>query len=380
MMAQTDPRNDSRHEDTELHDVADVQTDRPNVIVTGSGGMIGREVCSRLAEMGYFVFGFDRVGFPEPPKGRFVRDVEFDVTDYSNVRWAIEDVRKARGNKLASVIQLAAYYDFSGEDSPLYDKVTVQGTDRLLNHLQSFELEQFLFSSTMLVHRPAKPGERINEDWPLEGTWAYPQSKIKTERLITEGHPQVNSVLLRIAGVYTDWGEQPTLAQQIKRIYEKDLLQGHMFPGDADAGQALVHLDDCVDAIVAAVERRHQIPPKTPILIGEPDPPSYRQLQEMIAEHLHGRDWATVEIPEWFARAGAWALEKAGNVVGQEAFIKPFMIDRADDHYALDIARARELLGWTPSHRLQDELPKILEKLKADPAAWYRKNGFEWKE
>ena len=105
MMAQTDPRNDSRHEDTELHDVADVQTDRPNVIVTGSGGMIGREVCSRLAEMGYFVFGFDRVGFPEPPKGRFVRDVEFDVTDYSNVRWAIEDVRKARGNKLASVIQ-----------------------------------------------------------------------------------------------------------------------------------------------------------------------------------------------------------------------------------------------------------------------------------
>ncbi len=371
-----DPKT-SAAADTELHDVAQLEAHRPNVIVTGSGGMIGYRVCQRLAECGYFVFGFDRVGFPEPPKGPFVRDVEFDATDYSNVRWAMEDVRKARGNKLASVVHLAAYYDFSGADSPMYEKVTVKGTDRLLNHLQGFELEQFLFSSTMLVHKPAEPGQHIDESWPLEGTWAYPKSKIKTEKLITEGHPHISSVLLRIAGVYTDWGEQPTLAQQIKRIWDKDIFQSHMFPGDVRAGQALVHLEDCVEAIVAAVERRNSIPPHTPILVGEPDPPSYGELQEMIAEELHGKDWATVEIPEWFARVGAWAMEKAGNVVGQEAFIKPFMIARADDHYALDITRARELLGWEPKHDLRRELPKILAKLKDNPEEWFRKNGLD---
>ena len=84
----------------------------------------------------------------------------------------MEDIRRARGDHIASVVHLAAYYDFSGEESPLYEKVTVEGADRLLNHLQSFELEQFVFTSTMLVHRATKPGETITEDSPLEGKWA----------------------------------------------------------------------------------------------------------------------------------------------------------------------------------------------------------------
>lgn len=376
-MAVKHPNSDARSADTELYDVADIHAHRPTVIVTGASGAIGHPVCRRLAEAGYFVFAFDRVGMPEPPKGPYVRDVEFDVTNYSNVRWALEDVRKSRGAKLASVIHLAAYYDFSGEDSPLYQKVTIEGTDRLLNHLQSFELDQFLFSSTMLVHKPAQPGEHINEDWPLEGKWAYPKSKITTEKLILEGHPQFKSVILRIAGVYTDWGEQPTLVQQIKRIWEKD-LQSRFFPGDQRAGQSLVHLDDCVDAIVAAVQRRGQIPPRTPILVGEPDPPSYQELQERLGECLHGRDWMTLNIPQWLAKVGAWAQEKAAALTGEEPFIKPYMIALADDHYALDITRARELLGWEPKHRLQDELPRICGKLRENPQEWYEKNGLEW--
>lgn len=354
--------------DSELHDVADIKADRPTVIVTGSAGLIGWNVCKRLAEAGYFVFGFDRAGIGEPPKGPYVRDVEFDVTDYSNVRWAMEDVRKSRGDHLAGVVHLAAYYDFSGEDSPLYEKVTIEGTDRLLNHLQSFKLEQFIFSSTMLIHKPVAPGEHITEDTPLEGDWGYPKSKIETEKLIIDGHPQVNSVLLRIAGVYDDWGQQPTLVQQIKRIWEKD-LQSHLFPGDLRAGQSAVHLEDTVDAIVATVENRGKIPPRTPILIGEPDPPSYEALQHRIGELLHGKEWSTVNIPAWFAKAGAYVQDKT---IG--GFIKPFMIEMAGDHYALDISRARELLGWQPKHDLLKHLEVICANLKKDPDRFYKEN------
>jgi nucleoside-diphosphate-sugar epimerase len=49
----------------------------------------------------------------------------------------------------------------------------------------------------------------------------------------------------------------------------------------------------------------------------------------------------------------------------------------ADDHYALDISRARELLGWEPHRSLADTLPIIIEKLKADPRNWYQQNGLE---
>jgi nucleoside-diphosphate-sugar epimerase len=72
------------------------------------------------------------------------------------------------GEQIASVVHLAAYYDFSGEPSPKYDEVTVRGTERLLRAFQAFHIEQFIFSSTMLVHAPSEPGQRINEYWPIE--------------------------------------------------------------------------------------------------------------------------------------------------------------------------------------------------------------------
>lgn len=347
---------------------------RPTVIVTGSAGLLGSLVCTQLAERGYEVFAFDRVGMPEPPKSLpNVHDVEFEATDYAVVRGACEEVRRRAGDRLASVVHMAAYYDFSGEDSPLYKKVTIEGTDRLLNALGSFEVEQFLFTSTMLVHAPCAVGEHIREDHPLEAKWPYPDSKIKTEELIRDGHPQVRSVLLRIAGVYDEMGQQPTLVQQIKRIYERD-FQGHFFPGDTATGQSSVHIDDCVDAIVRTVERRESIPPGTPILIGEADPPSYEELQERIGELIHGEAWSTMYVPKALAKVGAAVVDAAS---GGEAFIKPFMVNMADDHYALDISRAKELLGWQPRHRLIDFLPTIIENLKNDPKGWYRANKLD---
>jgi nucleoside-diphosphate-sugar epimerase len=61
----------------------------------------------------------------------------------------------------------------------------------------------------------------------------------------------------------------------------------------------------------------------------------------------------------------------------EEPFIKPWMIDLADDHYALDITRARTLLGWSPRRSLRETLPKMVAALKADPAGFYRRNKLE---
>ena len=50
------------------------------------------------------------------------------------------------------------------------------------------------------------------------------------------------------------------------------------------------------------------------------------------------------------------------------------MVDIANDHYAIDISSARELLGWNPQHSLRTTLPHMIAALKADPTAWYRAN------
>jgi hypothetical protein len=50
------------------------------------------------------------------------------------------------------------------------------------------------------------------------------------------------------------------------------------------------------------------------------------------------------------------------------------MIDLADAHYELDIARAGSLLDWQPQHRLIDTAPRMIEALQKDPAGWYARH------
>ena len=126
----------------------------------------------RLGEQ-YTLVGLDRAGPPDPPPP--AQTVDFDLSSDEAVKAALDEVRRLFGPRIASVIHLAAYYDVSGEPNPLYDKITVQGTRRLIDALQAFEVEQFVFASTMLVHKPTdRPDATISEDSPVEAAWAYP--------------------------------------------------------------------------------------------------------------------------------------------------------------------------------------------------------------
>jgi nucleoside-diphosphate-sugar epimerase len=354
-----------------------MKTESGIIIVTGSSGFIGDAVMRRFAGRFDAVVGFDRKA-PAPPPPDCIA-VPVNVTSDESVREGLRVIREHHGPRVVSVIHLAAYYDFFGEPSPKYDEITVRGTGRLLRELRALDLrvEQFVFSSTMLVHRPAEPGQFINEDWPIEPTWAYPESKVRTERLIRAERGDIPAVLLRISGVYDDLCHSIPLANQIKRIYDWQFTS-RIYSGSASHGQSFMHLDDLVDAIELVVERRAALPPEAPILLGEPETLSYDELQHTFARLIHDEDWETLEVPEPLAplaKAGAWVLEK---LPGADPFVKPWMIERANDHYALDITRARTLLDWRPQRSLRGTIPKMIAALKSNPPGWYKENNLEW--
>ncbi|MBL0421511.1 NAD-dependent epimerase/dehydratase family protein [Ramlibacter sp. AW1] len=348
---------------------------RPIVLITGADGNLGRTLAQALAS-DYRIVGLSR----EAAEADFPL-IECDLSSDESVANAMREFRHRHGTRIASVVHLAAYFDFTGEDNPLYDTVNVEGTRRLVAALQPFEVEQFLYASTMLVHAPCRPGEHIDERQPIEPRWAYPKSKAAAEAVIREGHGDMPYVLLRLAGVYDAQSMVPTLAQQVSRIYERD-LQSHLYSGDTEVGQSMLHRDDMLDAFRRTIDRRHSLPREAEILIGEPEAMGYDRLQDELGYLIHGADdWPTLRVPKPLAAAGAWAQAKLEPVIpdaidrGEEPFIKPFMVAMADDHYALDVRRARELLGWEPRHRLKNELPALVAALKKDPAEWYRQNG-----
>ena len=345
---------------------------KDTILITGSSGRIGYPLAKRLAES-FNVVGFDRRAPSHPPPS--AECLYVDLTLDESLRRGLEAIREMHGNRIVSVIHLAAYYDFSGASSPLYDEVTVRGTERLLRMLQDFEVEQFIFSSTDLVHAPSAPGKRITEDSPLQPKWPYPDSKVKTEKVIHAERGKIPTVILRIAGVYNDLCDSIPLAQQIQRFYEHDIT-AYLFPGDVTAGrQAFVHNEDVLDSIILAVTRRKKLPPEVTLLIGESESPSYDELQRIFGRLIHNAEWKTHSIPKLFAKAGAWAQEKLP--LNRPPFIKPWMIDLATDNFELDITCAHTFLGWKPKHSVHDTVPKMIPALKADPLAWYRENDIK---
>lgn len=233
-----------------------METNSPIMLVTGSSGYIGKSVVARLARR-CPVVGLDTKRPRQLPANAHF--VECNLTEDSNVRDAFTRIRQDFGTQIASCVHLAAYYDFSGKPSPLYDQLTVEGPARILRELRQLSTEQFLFSSTLLVMKSAEKQElAITEESAVAPAWDYPKSKLKAESLIHREHGPMPTVILRIAGVYDEDCNSLPLAQLIARIHQKK-LDSYFFPGDPKRGQPYIHLEDLTDCIERTIALREQI-------------------------------------------------------------------------------------------------------------------------
>lgn len=338
------------------------------IIITGCSGRIGTRAIEHFSK-NYQVVGFDLV----PPKNNYqnFHFIKMDLSSEENIAQGFKEVKDKFGDHVASMVHLAAYYNFTGGHTELYDKITVRGSELMLEHLQEFNCEQFIFSSTQLLMATCKIGEKINEDSPVDATWDYPISKIKTEKIIHTKRGKIPAVILRIVGCYDDECHSIPISNQIQRIYEKQ-MQSKVFPGNLKAGAPFMHLADLTNAIGITVEKRKELPEDVTFLIGEGKTLSTDQLQRLIANCCHGKEMTTIRIPKIVAKIGAWLQWKLPGM--PETFIRPWMIDLADNNWTLDISKAKKLLGWEPKHDVEKMIPKMIEDLKKDPAKWYEAN------
>lgn len=352
---------------------------KPIILITGSAGEIGTALKSSLKSY-YQIVGFDMEGTD--------CDIPFNLTSDSSVTLAFKRFKEQYGTEIAVVIHLAAYFDFTGEYSPLYDAVNEQGTKRLLDHLQNFTVERFIFSSTMLVQKPCEMGERLDEDCPIGPKWAYPESKAKTEDIIRKHHGDIPYLILRLAGLYNNESCVPTLANQITRTYERN-FKSHLYAGNPKAGQAFIHQDDLVHVFKQAIQYRHELDEEEIILAGEPDVVSYEKLQILITDLIHDEEEHIYQVLPPLAKFASWLEEKSEPIIpddldqGEKPFIRPFMIEMASDQYALNISKARKKLHWEPKHHIKETLPNIIKALKSNPKRWYQKNNItmpDWME
>ena len=106
------------------------------MIVTGSCGRIGTQVVRKLGSE-FHVVGFELLKAIYACENEEL--VPVDLGSDESVEQAFRHIRHFYGNKIASVIHLAAYYSFSDQNYDNYERITVRGTERLLKALSTFE-------------------------------------------------------------------------------------------------------------------------------------------------------------------------------------------------------------------------------------------------
>lgn len=367
------------------------------VVMTGAAGFIGRHLRFALNE-NYRFWCLDR----QPVTDMYLGDVS-DAVDIGSLSSLTEvwDRRPEIAENLHAVINLAAYYDFTNEPNPEYTRVN-QGIERLVQLVSKDAPGDcvFIHAGSMATLAPVIPGGRQNESSPRAGLWEYPRSKIQAERLLDQSIIRQPIVQLILAAVYSDWCELVPLFEWI------ELCSGYnpekfFYPGPPNRGLTYCHIEDVVTAFKTVLEKygaggelitqaEKELAEKRQkrsvevameggvrekFLIGQPTPITYREIHARACTAFGGKATQLIQISPELARLGAHVTQLIARTRGKPAFIRPWMVAFAGEHFSFDLTRSRTRLGWVPRHSIQRDLDGILNQAVHNRDQWLKINA-----
>ena len=306
------------------------------VLVTGGAGFIGSHVCAQLAIEGYEVSALDDFNDYYDPQIKRANIAALGTGlvlregDIRNARF-VQDVM-AEG-KFESIIHLAARAGVRPSliDPMLYIETNIVGTQNLLDAAHKSGVSKFVFASSSSVYGLAKVVP-FSEELPLPQTLSpYAATKIAGEQLCGNyAHLYGMSVVcLRFFTVYGP-GQRPDLA--IHKFTDA-IHHGRSIPqyGDGSTRRDYTYIDDIVQGVLGAL--RYKGPAFDIFNLGENQTTT---LSELIAE-----------------------IERA---LGKKALIERLPEQQGDMPLtSADISKARQLLGYNPTTKIHEGIPKFVE-------------------
>lgn len=306
-------------------------------LVTGGCGSLGRAVVKRLRAQGQNVRVFERRA---PDKGE--DGVEYVVGDLSDAD-AID--RAVQGTDVVIHCAAAMKGDWAEHKAS-----TVDGTQNVVNACKKHRVKQLVHISSMSVINNAGTSI-VDENAALEPRAEergfYTRAKLEAERIVTDAARHgLPCVILRPGQIFG--GGIPLITGAVAR----NVRGMWVVLGDGKLELPLVYIDDVVEAIAAAIEKK--LSGGEIIQIVDPEHMTQQDVLELAGDHKR-----VVRVPRPLLFAVGRVSEIALRVVGKQSPLGVYRLKSAlaPLHYESD--RARQLLGWQPRVGIREGVRRV---------------------
>jgi nucleoside-diphosphate-sugar epimerase len=288
------------------------------VLVTGASGSLGKVVVERLLAEGHDVRAFVRKQIAN------VECVVGDLADPAAVDRAVDGVE--------IVIHAGAVMKGSWAE---HEAGTIGGTRNVIAAAVKHGVKQLVYISSLSVVDWAG-STTVNEAANLEPRpkerGAYTQAKLAAEKLVTAA--ALPAVILRPGQIFG--GGIPLINGAVARNARGRWL----VLGDGKLELPLVYIDDVVDAIINAIDKR--LTHGEVIQIVDPDHLTQADVLALAGETK------IVRVPRPIVFALGKLSELPFRVLGRQSPIASYRLKSALARLHYESDRARVLLGWQP--------------------------------
>jgi nucleoside-diphosphate-sugar epimerase len=242
------------------------------------------------------------------------------------------------------------------DESPHW-RITVEGTQALLDHACAAGVKRLVFVST--VKAMGEGGDaRLDETSPTQPEDHYGMAKREAERLVLAAgrHCGVHTAVLRLPMVYGRYnaGNLPRMIAAIEH--------GRFPPlPDVHNRRSMVHVDDVVQALLLAAERENAN--GQTYLVTDDEVYSARRIYESICAAL-GRRPPAWHVPAWLL----WAVGRIGNILRALHLPVPLTTEAlrkllGSAWYSCE--KAKRQLDYRPRRKLEDALAEMVTDFHA---------------
>jgi len=347
----------------------------PVIIVTGASGFVGRYFIDEVKN-DYIIYAIAR---------RSQRKSE--VADHPNINWMRLDIGEekevARAIKLISeehgsvdfVFHFAGYYDFTYKNVPEYHRTNVQGTENLLNGVESLNPKRFIFSSSLAITDFADPNRIIDERSPADADYPYAISKKEAEELVQQFSSKFPCTIVRLAAIYSDWCEYGPLYALLNSWLKKGWMS-KIVVGRGKTGIPFLHVVDLNNFMLKIIEKHNQLGSCDVLIASHDGCVSHNRLFDVANRYFYGETVYPQYIPVFFASIGVIGINLLGKLLRTEPFEKLWMLKYIDQRMEVDPSKSHEILDWKPKPRydIKRRLLFLIENMKYNPQLWTRKN------